>query len=103
AYSSIFIPSVLIWDSGIFKDTITFTALMWLFICGYYLFIKYENIIKNVIGIVISLILINFIKLYIIAAFVPFFVIFIINANKNKIKNPAIRAFSTPFIFAFGL
>ncbi|MBK0401727.1 hypothetical protein I5M27_01945 [Adhaeribacter sp. BT258] len=102
AFSSILIPSVLIWDSGIFKDTITFTALMWLFICSYYIFIKPKNLIRNIIGILIAMLMIASIKLYILAAFIPFFIIYIINSNRDKIKNPAIKWFSTPFIFMFG-
>ncbi|KAA3436589.1 hypothetical protein [Rufibacter hautae] len=102
AYCSLYIPSVLVWGSGIFKDTITFTALLWLFICGYYVFIKKKNIIKNAIGIGICIIIIYFIKLYIIAAFTPFFIIFVINSNKNQIKNDLVRILSTPFILMFG-
>ena len=103
AFSTILIPSVLIWDSGIFKDTITFTALMWLFMCGYYVFIKKRNILKNTLGLLVSIGIIYFIKLYILAAFIPFFIIYIINSNKDKIKNKAIRFFSTPFIVVFGI
>ncbi len=103
AYSTLYIPSVLVWGSGIFKDTITFTALLWLFICGHYVFIKKTNVISNIIGILISIIFIYFIKLYIIAAFVPFFIIYAINSNKSQIKNPFIRILSTPFLILIGI
>jgi hypothetical protein len=102
AFCTIFIPSVLIWDSGIFKDTISFTALLWLFMCSHFVFVKQRNIIKNVTGILLSVPLIYFTKSYIVAAFVPFFIIYVINSNKSRIKNPLIRYLSTPFILLIG-
>ncbi|AKQ44805.1 hypothetical protein TH63_02850 [Rufibacter radiotolerans] len=102
AYCTIFIPSVLIWDSGIFKDTISFTALLWLFMCSHYVLVKQRNLIQNVIGILLSIPLIYFTKSYIVAAFIPFFIIYVINSNKKRIKNPLIRYLSTPFILILG-
>ncbi|WP_192821701.1 hypothetical protein [Rufibacter sp. LB8] len=103
ALSTLYIPSVLVWGSGIFKDTITFTALLWLFMCGYYVFIKRRKIIINIIAIIICTILIYSIKSYIIAAFIPFFIIFVVNSNKNQIKNPLIRTLSIPLMLIIGI
>lgn len=98
SFCSIYIPSLLVWDSSLFKDTITFTALIWAFICGYYLFIKPRNIIANLAGLSFSIFLIAEIKVYIIAAFAPFFILYIFNSYKSRIGNPTLRMLATPFI-----
>ena len=98
AFCSIYIPSVLIWDSGIFKDTITFTSLLWVFMCGYYAFIKKTNVIKNICAVVFCALIISFVKMYILAAFIPFFILFIFNSYKNKIRTPTVRVLATPFV-----
>ena len=99
-FCTIYIPSVLIWDSSIFKDTVTFTTLAWLFTCAYYSFIKPRNLVKNLGGFLICIFLIAQIKVYILAAFAPFLILYIFNSYKNKISNTAIRVLSTPFVLA---
>lgn len=103
AICSLYIPSVLIWDSSIFKDTITFTALLWMFICGYYLFIKPRRLLTNSLGFLISALFISQVKAYILAAFIPFFILFIFNSFKNKIANPTLKKLSTPILLAAGI
>jgi hypothetical protein len=98
AFATIYIPSVLVWDSSIFKDTISFTALCWLFVCGYYSFIKPQKLLRNLTGVAVASFLIASVKIYIIAAFAPFFVLYIFNSYKSKIKNQTLRRLSTPFI-----
>jgi len=97
-FCTIYIPSVLIWDSGIFKDTITFTALLWLFMCGYYGLVKRRKVIKNLVGLALAGLLISFVKVYILAAFVPFFILYVFNMYKSGIKNPTVRVLATPFV-----
>jgi hypothetical protein len=100
AFCTIFIPSVIVWDASIFKDTITFSALCWLFITGYYAFVKPTKVLKNLLGFVVAGFLIMSVKIYILAAFVPFFLLFVFNSYKHKIKNAAVRVLSTPFVLA---
>lgn len=98
AFCTIYIPSVLVWGSSIFKDTICFSALCWLFICGYYTLIRPKNILRNAIGLAISVILIASIKVYILAAFVPFYILYIFNAYKHRLTNPVARVVATPVV-----
>ncbi|RYY88639.1 MAG: hypothetical protein EOO15_08405 [Chitinophagaceae bacterium] len=99
AFCTIFIPSVLVWDSSIFKDTVTFSSLCWLFICGFYAFVRPRKVIQNLLGFSLAAYFIISVKIYIFAAFVPFFLMFIFNSYKDRIKNDAVRVLSTPFIF----
>ncbi len=98
AYCTIYIPSILMWDSSIFKDTITFTALCWLYICGYHIFIKPSNLVNNVAGAIISASLIIAVKVYILGAFMPLYIFYIFSSLKTRIKNKAVRNLVTPII-----
>lgn len=99
-FCTIYIPSVLIWDSGIFKDTITFTALLWMFMCGYYGIIKRKKVLVNIVGLAACALLTSFVKVYILAAFIPFFILYIFNTYKGRIKNSSVRFLATPFVVA---
>jgi hypothetical protein len=98
AFCTIYIPSVMVWGSSIFKDTICFTALCWLFICGYYTFIQPRNFVRNALGLAFSVIIIANVKIYILAAFAPFYILYIFNAYKHKLSNPVARVVATPFV-----
>lgn len=103
AYCTIYIPSILMWDSSIFKDTVTFTCLCWLFICGYYTFIKPQKILNNIIGLAISVTLIVAVKVYILAAFMPLYIFYIFSALKSKISNKAVRSLITPVVLTVSI
>ncbi|RYY96173.1 MAG: hypothetical protein EOO11_14140 [Chitinophagaceae bacterium] len=103
AFCTLFIPSVLVWSSSIFKDTITFSSLCWLFITGYYAVVKPRRVIANLAGFALAAYLIINVKIYIFAAFVPFFLLFIFNSYKSRITNATVRTLSTPFILVFAL
>lgn len=98
AFCSIYIPSLLTWSSGIFKDTVTFTALCWLFICGYYVFVKPRRLPVNIAGFIFSAFLIISVKVYILAAFLPFYIFYIFSSLKDRIGNPAVRSIITPVV-----
>ncbi|RYY40092.1 MAG: hypothetical protein EOO08_07075 [Chitinophagaceae bacterium] len=98
AFCTLFIPSVMVWDSSIFKDTITFSSLCWLFVTGYYAFVKPRKVYFNLLGFALAAYLIISVKIYIFAAFVPFFLLFVFNSYKDRIRNDAVRFMAAPFI-----
>jgi len=74
-----FIPSVFFWGSGIFKDSITLGALGWLLYGFYFGIIKKENLLKNSLIAIISVIIIINVKVYIILCMLPgLFIVFYI-------------------------
>lgn len=103
AFCSIYIPSILIWSSSIFKDTITFSALCWLFICSYYIFIKPRKLYANIFGLLIAAILIIAVKVYILGAFLPFFIFYVFSSYKEKIPIPALKSIVTPLVIAISV
>ncbi len=98
-FCTIYIPSVMVWGSSIFKDTICFAALCWLFICGHYLFIRPKNVLVNALGVAASIIAISQVKVYILGAYLPFYILYIFNSYKYRIKNPLIKTLVTPLVF----
>ncbi len=98
AFCTIYIPSLLIWSSSIFKDTVTFTALCWLFICGYHVFIRPRRLPINIAVFIFSAYLIASVKVYILAAFLPFYIFYVFGALKDRISNPGLRKIITPIV-----
>lgn len=95
---TLYIPSVIIWDAGIFKDTISFSALCWMFVCIYYLFIKRRRILRNIIGLLVATVFVAQVKVYILGAFAPGIILYIFSRYKEGIRNPGVRALISPAI-----
>ncbi len=103
AVSILYMPSVIFWGSGIFKDTITFSSACWLTYAIYMFFIKKEQRKKYfVILIVASYILIS-VKPYIFIALMPGTTIWIMFSRISQIRNTFIRALVSPAIIVVGL
>ena len=86
AIATLFIPSTFVWGSSIFKDTICLFALGWLTYTTFRLMIQRDFSIKNILGAVMSFILIARVKLYILMGFLPALLIWILFVYSQKIK-----------------
>ncbi len=98
-----FAPSVIVWGSGILKDTICFSCLC---ITHYYLYrIFIDNRFKfsYIIFIVFAGYIILTIKLYILLAYAPCFSFMITQKYKQHIQNLFLRAMIAPFIIVVSL
>ncbi len=94
----LFIPSTILWGSGILKDTLTLGALGYAFWAGFRFF--YEGIRKKrylVILIIASLVLYQ-VKLYVLVAFIPLLVILWYFNNISSIKNPVVKIIRIPIL-----
>ncbi|RYD57369.1 MAG: hypothetical protein EOP56_08665 [Sphingobacteriales bacterium] len=67
----LFIPSVVLWGSGIFKDTLCLGSMGWMTYGIFRILIMRDFSFKNIILVVISFYLIAVIKIYILIAFIP--------------------------------
>lgn len=99
AISFLFFPSVLFWGSGIMKDTLCIGFLGWLFFSAYKFFIKKEYTLKLLLTFVGSLYFIGVLKVYILIAFLPFLLLWILLERVKTIVNPALRVVILPVIF----
>ena len=103
AIAVLFIPTVFFWGSGIFKDTITFGFLGLLTGSIINLFIFKKELWWNLLGIVISVMIISQIKVYILICFFPAAILLFAGLNLKKIKPIPLRTIATPVIIMITL
>jgi hypothetical protein len=91
AIAILFIPSVFVWGSGIFKDTICLFGLGWLTYGTFRFLIRRDFSFGNIILSALSFVLVAKIKLYILLAFVPALLMWILFSYTQRIRNTASR------------
>ena len=99
AIAILFIPSVFVWGSGIFKDTICIFGLGWLTYSTFRFLVQRDFSFSNIIISLLSFIVIAKVKLYILLGFVPALLIWILFNYTQRIRNSASR-FVVKAIFA---
>jgi len=100
AIATLFIPSTIIWGSGLFKDTICMFALGWLTYCFYKIFERKKPGVGTLVMVLLSIYLLATIKAYILLSFLPLLIIKTIFSYRNQIENSTRR---TLFIIVAGL
>jgi hypothetical protein len=96
----IYVPSVIIWGSGIFKDTITLSAMLLLFCAVYQVFFAKRNIIKNLLVTGISGYLLYVVKDYILFSFSISILIWLLISLSFSIRAKIFRIAALLFITA---
>ncbi|MEQ8714714.1 MAG: hypothetical protein RIC80_16970 [Cyclobacteriaceae bacterium] len=96
ALFTLFIPSVVFWGSGIFKDTITYGALLWLFYSAFNIIEKQKLSAVNVIIFLINFTLIFSIKKYVVLCFLPAMAIWLLHKFSGSIKNIVLKLLTLP-------
>jgi hypothetical protein len=91
AFAFLFIPSTVVWGSGIFKDTICMFGLGWMTYATFRLFINKDLSIKNFFFIAFSFYLVALVKLYILLAFLPALVLWLLLSYSRRIQATATR------------
>ena len=87
AIAALFIPSVFIWGSGIFKDTVCILALGWLTYSTFRFLVLRDSGIKNIIIGILSFALISAVKLYILLGFIPALGMWVLFNYSQKIRS----------------
>ena len=87
AIAILFIPSVFVWGSGIFKDTVCIFGLGWLTYGMFRFLVQKDYSIGNILLSALSFLIITRVKLYIILGFVPALIIWIFFNYSQRIKN----------------
>jgi hypothetical protein len=98
AIAILFIPSVIVWGSGIFKDTLCLFGLGWLTYSTFRFLIQKDFSLRNIILAVLSFILIANVKLYILLGFTPALLMWIFFNYSQGIKNKS-QKILVKFIF----
>src|SRR4030095_7703840 len=91
AIAFLFIPSTVVWGSAMFKDTICMFGLGWMTYCTFRIFINRDFSAFNLLMLALSLYLLAIIKVYILMAFVPALMLWLLMTYSYKIKQQASR------------
>ncbi len=94
----LFIPSVIFWGSGLFKDTLSFAFVGFLTWGSYAMFIKRANRGWAGFAIVFSLYFLFVIKTYIVLSFLPSVILWVFFTYRSKIQNQFAKTLALPFV-----
>ncbi|HEX8041797.1 MAG TPA: hypothetical protein VF490_21775, partial [Chryseosolibacter sp.] len=96
AFSVLFVPTVVFWGSGIFKDTITLAALGASTFIFRKLFIEKRITLLSVSLLLFSFFIIFSIKKYILLCFLPALLLWWVATNFSRISSPMLRIVLAP-------
>ncbi len=102
-YAVFLIPSVILWGSGILKDSVTFAFLGALFYFSVKYIYQLKVNLKAYAIIALSIYIIFNIKAYIILGFLPAITIGWVAYNRDRIKSRFLRNLLTPFILVIAI
>jgi len=103
AIAILFFPSVAFWSAGLLKDSLCIAALGWLTYSLYELLYKKKFVLKNSCIVFISVYFLLVLKIYILLAYVPFFILFIILKNMQGIQFKLLRYVFAPALIALSI
>lgn len=102
AVAVFFIPSVFFWGSGLMKDSLCLGALGWIFYAFYRGAIEKRNLLRSLLIGVLAAIPLVATKIYILLAFLPPALLWVVNENNARIRNSTVRLVAKPLFFAVG-
>jgi hypothetical protein len=103
AISTLFVPSVFFWGTGVMKDSICIGALGFLTHAVYMLFIKRKFSLSAIFMIIFSTYTLASIKTYIILSFLPPLSLWVILKYWSLIKNIKLKIIAGPIFLFFGI
>ncbi|MEO9021691.1 MAG: hypothetical protein ABI237_09500 [Ginsengibacter sp.] len=103
AIAILYFPTVAFWSAGLLKDSLCIAALGWLTSSMYGLLYKRKSILKNTLILFISAYFLAVLKVYILLAYVPFFLLFIIFKNVQGIKYKFFRYLFAPALIVLSI
>jgi hypothetical protein len=98
AWTCLFIPSTIMWGSGIFKDSLCMFGLGWMTYGAFRMLLSRDFSIKNIAITMISFLLVATIKIYILLAFLPAVTLWILFTYSHRIPSYASRLFVKGFV-----
>ena len=91
AIAILYLPTFVFWSSGILKDPLCTGALGWLTYSLYEALFKKKSLVKNTCIIFAAAYTLILLKIYILVAYVPFFILFLALKNLTLLKNIFVR------------
>jgi len=103
AIAALFIPTVAIWGSGIFKDTLTLGCLGIATYCIHVIFFERKVNVTSIALLLFSIYSIYSIKIFILQAFIPAVFVWIIAQKFGRIQSLVLRMMLVPFVISIML
>lgn len=91
AIAFLFIPSVAVWGSSIFKDTVCMFGLGWMTYTSFRIFVNKDWGIKNLILLSLSFLLVGLVKVYILLAFLPSLMLWLLLTYSHRLRSTVLR------------
>jgi hypothetical protein len=101
AMASFFVPSVFFWGSGVLKDTIVTGCLGIATYLFYLIFVERNFSFLKALALLLSLYPIFMIKIFVLQAYLPAVIVWIVSFNVHKIKSVLLRAILVPLAIIF--
>lgn len=98
AFSTLFIPSVIFWGSGILKDTLTLAAIGLLTFAVFRLFIQKRYSLSDIILMLLCIWVLFSVKIYILLCFLPAALLWIYARRIARINSVVLKILMIPFI-----
>ncbi len=99
----LFFPSINVYGSGVLKDTLCIASMGWLLYTSNQVFVKRKFSIKNIVILALSFTIVFVVKIYILAAFVFPYVIYLIMRLVKRIPNRFFRRVVLPSLLGIML
>lgn len=103
ALATLFMPSCLIWGSGIFKDTVCMFALGWMLYSAFQLLIERNMSVMNILLLIVSFYILLIVKVYILISFLPAVALWILFYYSHQIKPVVVRFFAKYIVLVVSL
>jgi hypothetical protein len=98
----LFFPSLSVFGSGVLKDTLCMASLGWLLYCSHQLFVKKHFSFSYLFILLLCIAVIGIIKIYIIAAFIVPYILYLLILLVKRIPNQLLRRIALPlFLLVF--
>lgn len=99
----LFFPTVVFWSSGLLKDTLCIASLCWITYSLYEIMYHRRRILKNILILCFFTYLLVIIKVYIILAYLPFLILFIILNNVKEVKSGFLKWLIAPTLIVLSI
>jgi hypothetical protein len=87
AISILYLPTFVFWSSGILKEAIAVSALGWFTYAMFRVVYSRKHLLKNLLIVFFTVYIFSIVKVYILAAYLPAFIIFLLLKNAMLVKN----------------
>jgi hypothetical protein len=99
AIAVLFIPSVVFWGSGIYKDSYALSSSLWIIASIYALFFRKEKLLLHFFLLLFNAYILISVKPYIFVALLPALLIWVSFGNINAIRSKILRRIIWPLSF----